>query len=141
MQEKSTSELEKELSGCADLTGFLRENDAIFQKQSVSDCLRDLMEEKGLSKAAVIQKSGINEIYAYQLFSGARLPSRTKLLCLCFGMELDAEETQWVLKTCGYHELYAKSKRDSIILHALYHRTSLFELNELLYENNEQLLE
>lgn len=140
MQEKTTSELEKELSSCADLTTFLKENEEVFKIQSVSDSLRQILEEKALNKSAVIKKSGLNDIYAYQIFSGARIPSRDKLLCLCFGMELDAEETQWLLKSCGYTELYAKSKRDSVILHALYHKKDILELNEELFENKEKLI-
>lgn len=79
-------------------------------------------------------------IEAHQILSGKRRPSRDKLLCLCFGLKLDSEQVQDLLRDCGYAVLYAKNRRDSIILFAFYRGMSLLELNEKLYEEGEALL-
>lgn len=140
MQEKSTKDLEKELSSCAKLHTFLEVNQDNMKEESVHDLLKFYMEEKGVSRTDVITGSGLNDIYAHQIFAGIRRPSRDKLLCLCFGLGLSAEEVQSVLRDCGYVPLYVKKRRDSIILYALLKGMSLLELNGLLYEEKEPLL-
>lgn len=140
MNDRTTNDLEQELSSCAQLHSFLENNQANMKEAAVHEYLKKVMEEKGLSRTTVISKSGLNDIYAYQIFSGKRKPSRDKLLCLCFGMELSVEEVQTFLRDCGYVPLYVKRRRDSIILFALLKKMSLLELNELLYEEGEELV-
>lgn len=140
MRDRITDELEKELSSCAQLHAFLEKNQDQMKTDTLHERLRAIMEEKGLSRTAVIGESGLNEIYAYQIFAGKRFPSRDKLLCLCFAIALAAEEVQPLLRDCGYVPLYVKKRRDSIILFALLKRMSLSEANELLYEEGEALL-
>ena len=140
MQERSTKELEKELSACDEISDFLAQNQEHMQESSVSEQLRYYMEKRALSRSDVIAHSGLNDIYTHQILSGKRRPSRDKLLCLCFGLKLTAEEVQDLLRNCGYAVLYAKNRRDSIILFALYKELSLLKLNEKLYEEGEALL-
>ena len=85
MQERSTKELEKELSSCNEISDFLAQNQVHMHECSVSEQLRYYMEKKALSRSDVIARSGLNDIYAHQILSGKRRPSRDKLLCLCFG--------------------------------------------------------
>lgn len=140
MLDRITDELEKELSSCARLHTFLEKNQEQMKDDTLHERLRALLEEKGLSRTGVINESGLNEIYAYQIFAGKRMPSRDKLLSLCFAMELTAEEVQSLLRDCGYVPLYVKKRRDSIILFALLKKEPLEKLNELLYEEGEALL-
>lgn len=140
MQNRTTKDLEKELSSCAQLHTFLENNKASMKEESVSDMLKKYMDEKGISRTEMISASGLNDIYAHQIISGKRRPSRDKLVCLCFGLGLSAEQVQNLLRDCGYVPLYVKKRRDSIILYALIKNMSLLELNELLYEEKEDLL-
>jgi hypothetical protein len=82
----------------------------------------------------------MNEIYAYQIFSGKRKPSRDKLLCLCRGMELNSVETNQLLKSAGFAPLYPKNKRDSIIMFGFEKGQSVVDINEVLYDNGEKTL-
>lgn len=107
---------------------------------SVLEQLQHYLGEKNLSRSEVIARSGLNDIYAHQILSGKRRPSRDKLLCLCFGLELNARQVQTLLRNCGYAELYARNRRDSIILFALFKGLNLLDLNEKLYESGEPLL-
>ena len=140
MQERSTKDLEKELSACEEISEFLTQNQEHMHSVSVSERLRCCLEEKSLSRSDVIARCGLNDIYAHQILSVKRRPSRDKLLCLCFGLELTADQGQDLLRDCGYAVLYAKNRRDSIILFALYRGMSLLKLNEKLYEEGENLL-
>lgn len=134
---KTTGELENQLSGPGRLSDYLVENADLLKKRTVAEALTRRLAEKGLTRSGVISSGGLNDIYAHQIFSGKRRPSRDKLLCLAFGMGLDAAETQSLLKECGYAPLYAKDRRDSIILYALHHGQSLMKLNETLYDEGE----
>lgn len=140
MQEKTTSELERELSGCATLSEYLTENTCVTEDPDVSEALMKLIEVKKLHRADIIAHSGINDIYVHQILSGKRRPSRDKLLCLVFGMGLTTEETQTLLKRCGYGQLYAKNRRDSVVLFALQRGMNLLQVNEQLFEAGEDLL-
>ena len=141
IQEKTTKELEHELSGCASLAHYLTENqECVMQEQLLSETLGNIMKQMSLRRADVIKNSGLNDIYVHQILAGKRHPSRNKLLCLLFGMELDAECVQRVLKRCGYAPLYAKSRRDSIILFALKNGHTLLQFNETLFEYGEEMI-
>jgi len=111
-----------------------------FFELTLSEYLRQLMDEKQLKKATVIAKSGVERTYAYQIFSGKKFPSRDKLLSLAFGMELTFEEVQKLLKVNGYAQLYPKNKRDSIIIFALDKGHNLVKLNEIIFSLGEDML-
>lgn len=108
--------------------------------QTLSEKLFDLLKDKNISKSEVIKSAEINEIYGYQIFSGNRIPSRDKLLCICFGLSLTLEEIQDLLKCTGYAPLYPRLKRDSIIIFCINKKCSVVETNQKLFDNEEPLL-
>ena len=140
MKKKNTDGLQQELMDSPDLTLFLSQNQEQFVNKSVSELLNHLFGEKNISKAALAKKAGMSEIYLHQIFAGRRNPSRNRLLCLCYGLEASVEETQELLKLCGMAQLYPKLKRDAIIYYGLLHKLSLFEINDKLFDENEETL-
>ena len=131
---KDTSKIVEELGLCPDFNHFYDENKEYMIKDNLSKLLCDLLTEKGLKKSQVIRDSELSEVYAYQIFSGVRVPERNKLLCLCVGMKLNLEETQTLLKCAGYSTLYVKLPFDSIVIYGLCKGLSVPKINELLYE-------
>jgi len=115
-------------------------NRPTFINSTLSGYLNELIEGKNLKKADVISQSGFERSYAYQIFSGKKIPSRDKLIALAFGMKLTYEEVQDLLRKNGYAILYPKNKRDNIIIFALYKGQSILELNENLLTMNEEIL-
>ena len=83
----------------------------------------------------------VNEVYAYQILSGIRRPSRDKLLSICFAMKATLAETQSLLKQSGFAPLYVRCQRDSIIIFALTHGHSIIQLNMELYDHGEPVIE
>lgn len=140
-KDKTTEELEKQLSGTGCLSDYLEENAELLKKRTIAEQLGRRLEERGLTRADVIAGCGLNDIYVHQIFAGKCKPSRDKVICLAFGMQLTAQETQALLKDCGYAALYARDRRDSIILYALDNKRSLMELNESLYDEGEKLVD
>jgi hypothetical protein len=138
---KSTDELFNILDKNKNISQYLSANEAEFISGSFADYLNALLEKTGLKKADVIKDSGINTIYAYQIFQGIKAPSRDKLIQLAFGLHLNLEDTQRLLKIGGGSALYPRSKRDSIIIYALNNSQTVFECDEALYETGEKTLQ
>lgn len=137
---KNTDDLQQEIQQSPDLEQFLSENQEEFRSDTVAKQLSALCREKQVSKAALAKRSCMSEVYLHQIFSGRRNPSRNRLICLCFGLDITLEETQTLLRLCGQAQLYPKDKRDAIIQHALLHRTPLVELNQTLFMHNLEML-
>ena len=141
MKQKSTTELLRELEGFSTFEEYERVNKNLMISKSLSEYLCDLLDERQLTKSAVIRKSELNESYAYQLFSGLKsAPTRDKLICLSVGMDLTVAETNSLLKLAGLSPLYPRIKRDSIIIINMNSHKSVIEINEALFEEGEETL-
>lgn len=123
-----------------DLNRFLDENRENFNNTSVADSLNQMILKQRISKSALARQSGMSEVYLHQVFSGRRTPSRTRLLCMCFGLQATVEEAQVLLKQCGYAPLYPKNRRDAILLYGLSHKETLFQINDTLFDEGEETL-
>lgn len=138
---KSTMELLELLKKSSNISDFIEKTvDEFIEEKPLYQYLENLIEEKQLKKSDVIKRSGLDRGYAYDIFAGKKIPSRNKLLAICFAMELFEEEVQSLLKYTGYPQLYARIERESIILFGLQHHLSLMDVNELLYEMNYEYL-
>lgn len=131
---KTTADLLSELEQCDEFRSFHQTNEPCLIDRSIADHLGELLVQKGLKKADVIRRSGLREQYGYQIFSGYRIPERTKLLSLAIGMNLDLGETQTLLKHAGYAALYAKNEFDCIIIFGICKKMSVLDINTILYE-------
>ena len=80
------------------------------------------------------------EIYLHQIFAGRRKPSRNRLLCICYGLGATVNEAQELLKLCGLAQLYPKNRRDAIILFGMAHGSTLSEINDKLFLEDEEAL-
>ena len=98
--------------------------------------LNALYQKHRISKAALARLSGMSEVYLHQLFSGRRFPSRSRLLCVCFGLGASVEETQALLQQARYAPLYSRDRRDAIIIFGLSHGMDLFQVNDKLFAEN-----
>ena len=136
MNEKNTDNLQQELMSTNNLDRFLTENDASFRDVPLQEAIQCIFDEKGMSKAQLAKQSGISEVYLHQLFSGRRFPSRSRLLCLCFGLGATVDEAQSLLQQARHAPLYSRDRRDAIIIFALSHHMTLFEVNDKLFTEN-----
>lgn len=137
---KNTDDLRQELMESPDLDQFLTDNQEDFDGGRIGEMLNALFQKHRISKAALARLSGMSEVYLHQVFAGRRNPSRSRLLCLCFGLDTTVEETQLLLKHCGHAQLYPKNRRDAIILYGLANNMDLFDVNDKLFRENEETL-
>ncbi len=131
---KNTADLLRELQSCTSFQRFYQENAAYLPKRSLSAYLEELVKKYDIKKADAIRRSELNEIYAYQIFSGVRVPERKKLLSLAVGMEIDLDEVQKLLKCSGYAPLYAKNEFDCVIIFGICKKLSVMQINEMLFD-------
>ena len=125
----------KNLLKAENIEDFLAENQENLLTVSLSEYLMTLLRQKKLKRADVIRDSHLEHAYVYQIFKGEKKPSRDKLIAIAFGLHLNAEETQRVLKLGGCSELYARVGRDAVILFAVSRGMGIGETDELLYAN------
>ena len=137
---KDTNNLRQELMEAANLDQFLSENQENFNSGNVCDLLNQLFQKRTLSKAALAKQSGMSEVYLHQVFAGRRNPSRSRLICLCFGLSATLDEAQELLKQGGLAQLFPKNRRDAIIIYGLVNNASLFEVNDKLFAEGEETL-
>ena len=131
---KDTSKIVEELGLCPDFKTFYDENKDYMIKESLAALLDTLIKKHDLKKSQIIRDAEMSEVYAYQIFSGLRVPERKKLLCLAIAMKLSLDEVQTLLKCAGYSTLYVKLPFDSIVLYGVCKKLSVVEINEILYE-------
>ena len=131
---KDTANLLESLKTCADFNRFYRDNEESIVTMPLSALLDTLLKQHNLKKATAIRRSELSEDYAYQIFSGLRVPERKKLLSLAIGMELNLEEIQTLLKTAGYAQLYVKNAFDCILVYGICNKLSVAEINFLLFD-------
>ena len=138
---KTTDELLKVLKNTGNIEEFLEDNTDDIKNTTFVQYITDCLNNCGLTKAQVIEKSNIQKNYAYQIFNGLKKPSRDKVLALCISMGLDADTTNRLLKLSDHSILYPRIKRDSIIHFSLEQHYNLIDTNILLHDMEEKIIE
>ncbi len=140
MENKTTDELNHEIKSSTDIEDYLKNNSKHLIVHSLTEHLKSLLSDKGLTRAAVVRDCLMSRAYVYQIFSGKKTPSRDKIIALAFGLHLSENEVQTLLKISGNRALYARDERDSIILFSFMHNKTIFETNNLLFDHGFELL-
>lgn len=104
--------------------------------------MRTCVREKGLRFQEVFLRADISEGYGYKLISGEkRTRQRDTVLKLCLGAGFTLEETQRALKIYGMSPLYARFKRDAVLISAISAgKCELSDINRFLSLNGQAVL-
>lgn len=138
MSEPLTGELLKELLEAPTIDSYVKGHD--FIERSLSEYLQQLLAEKHLERARVVRMADLNETYGYQIFTGARQPTRNKVLQIAFAMALSLKETNRALMAAGASALNCKDRRDAIIIFCIDKGCSLQKVNEELFRFSEDTI-
>lgn len=142
MSRKTTKELIELMKSSKDYEEYLRANgENISNTSEPHTALNTLISEIGLKKSEVIARSGIEEHYAYQIFSGIKTPSRDKMIMLCIAIGLSPDEAIDLMKITGYAPLYAKNARDNAVIYALTKKMTVIELNCMLFDRGIEIFQ
>jgi len=131
---KQTEELMRMLEKNQNIVEFVNSHDEEFSKMALPECLSWLLSQYDMKKSDVINRSGLNQIYAYQIFAGTKNPSRDKLIALMFGYELSVDDGNMLLKSAGLSNLYPRNKRDVVIIFGLNNKLNIGEVDEALFD-------
>lgn len=135
-----TDEMLEKLLKANNIEEYIKENQESFIDLTISQFLSEYIKVNKLTKSHIIKNAEISEIFGFQVLSGTRNPSRNTLLSLCIAMGMTVEEVQTALKIAKFAPLYPKFKRDSIIILGITKNKAVFEINNELYDNNEETL-
>ena len=131
----STAETKDRLKHASSFGDFLKRNRENMLEADLSKYLMELLAQKGLKRAQVVEDSGVDKAFVYQIFNGSKHPSRDKLIAITFGMRLNEEETQRVLKIAGHSELYPRVPRDALILFSIQRGMDIWQTDDALDKN------
>ena len=108
--------------------------------ESIPSYLNKKMGEKNLSTAQLFEVASTERSTGYKIMNGQLLPSRDSLLRVSFALELDVNETQYLLKIGRRARLTPRDSRDAVILHCIIKQISLIDANITLFEAGEEPL-
>lgn len=143
MQKSTTDELLKRLRSVHSVNALSEYTEDLAKQKSWSsfaEYMTAYLRERKLSESDIIRESQIPRTYAYQILSGQKNPGRDKVLALCIAVHMDYEETQRALTLAGLGKLYPRRKRDSVLIFAIEQGISVQQVNELLFEEGEEIL-
>jgi|LFRM01.2.fsa_nt_gb transcriptional regulator with XRE-family HTH domain len=124
-----------------DMEKFMEQPKVTDSFKTFPEYYRSLPRVKETTDSALIELSGIERSYYYQIMKGKRHPSRDKILRLCIGAGLTLRETTRALELSENAPLYPKSRRDIIITVAINQSATVIDTNLLLFEYGEKALE
>jgi len=143
MDESTTRKLSEVLSNIdntRDMEKFMEEPKVVDSFKNFPDYFRSLPSVQKYDSSELIQRSGLERSFYYQVMKGTRNPSRDKVLRLCIGAGLSFRETTRALELSGNAPLYPKNRRDIILTVAINQNASVDDANLLLYKYGEEPL-
>ena len=130
--EKNTNDLMEELNdGKVPIENYIQSNSDSFINIDLSNFWKELINKSGMTKTDIINKSDFSYVYFYDVINGRKIR-----LALALGLSLD--ECQTALKFCGRSQLYPRIKRDSIIIHGINRKLSIYEVSDKLLSLGEE---
>lgn len=130
-----TEDLLNELRNATDIKGFLDSHENEFIKETPVSFLNYMIKSKNMTVAKVADASGSGE-YVYKIFNNTRKPSRNVLIAISLGIGLSLEEVQLLLRISKLAILDSRDKRDSVIIYGFVNHLSVFEVDDLLSQND-----
>ena len=122
-KEKETSEVLQELNNVTTLSSgvnMINSNDIDFTYTSFTDFFNKyLSEHQDLKLSTIVKDSGLSRQYAYAIINGERSGNRDRIIALCFAAGMNLDEINHALIYAKHPALYAKNKRDALIILAI----------------------
>ena len=143
MDESTTKQLEKVLANIdaeKQMEEFMGNPKVTDHFRSFPEYYQSLPEVQAKESSDLIQDSGLERSYYYQVMKGTRNPGRDKVLRLCLAAGLSLRQTTRALELSGNAILYARSRRDIILTVAVNQKAGVIDTNLLLDKYGEEPL-
>lgn len=137
---KSTDEIVSEIKKSRNINEYILENKGEFNDEMFLNMLKEYYVKSGLTQETIADRSMLSHGFVNNLLNNAKRPGRDTVIKLSFGLGLNVDEANRLLKLSGHGELYPRHERDAIILFCLNKGVSLIDANILLNKRLEQVL-
>ena len=104
--------------------------------KNLSSYFKAILAKKGMSIADMQKESGIDRTYIYQIMDVSKNPTKDKIVAMAIACRMTLPECQRALEIADTGILYAKSRRDALIIYAINNKMSIMELNGLFDDYN-----
>ncbi|MDO4179577.1 MAG: hypothetical protein Q4D21_10410 [Phascolarctobacterium sp.] len=135
--EKETDELLNQLNNVKteeELQEFLKDNEDELNSYNALLYFESCWLKYGFkTQAQVIRNSELGH-NAYHYLDGRKRLTRDRALCLSLAVHMSLEEVNTFLKYLGLAQLYARDRRDAIVIFAINKKYSVHDTNAALYE-------
>ncbi len=131
---KSTDELKNELVEADEIDKYFdRNQDETIDKSKefLRNYFEILMKEKGVTKAELLERCNLPRS-GYANLNGSKKASRDRIISYALALGLDLDETQRLLQLNDNGSLYARDRRDVIIIYSIFRHKNIDEINDLL---------
>ncbi len=136
MRISKTGDILKDLKQSGSLTDKINRYDEDFVEGKLCLYMKSEIEKSGITKAQVIRDSGINRRFFFDILSSKRHPTRNYVLRLFLALKTPFGRAQRILRASGYAVLFARDKRDAIIIYSIIHNQRVEECNEKLKKHD-----
>lgn len=143
MDKRTTTKLDEILNNIdnqKDLDNYIDDDKNISKYDDFVDYFLSLDKIIKIDKSELINKSGIERTYGYQILNKTRKPGRDKIISLCLSGKLNLNETNKALESAKQQLLYSRNKRDIIIIFSINNELSVDDTNYLLDYYQEKTL-
>lgn len=146
MINKPTDELEEALFGISPdkADKYFHENKAYMadEKKGFYYFMKDVIESKGIFLKDIYSFAGVSESYGSKILTQEKhTKDRDLILRFCIAGHLSVLETNRALKLYGMSPLYAKEKRDAVLMIAINNRMyDMAEIDDFLSEQGYRIL-
>lgn len=133
---RTTEELFNELKTDLDIENFIAANQPEFTKP-LYKFLSEILDSKNLTRKEIAFEMNVDPSYIHHIFSGKKNPSRERLLAIARAMDLNLQETQYLLRYAGFGILYPRNPFDSVVIYAIENNLTFKEMNNYLKQLGE----
>lgn len=117
---------------------YISENEDSFVVKDLTAFWKKTIKKSKMSKIDIINGADMGYTYFYNIIGGKSIPARDTIVKIYISMGLDIDDCQTALKLYNWAYLYPKNKRDSILIYALTHKLSLYEVEDMLVSQGEK---
>lgn len=135
-----TDSIENRLKRAESYDDFYKENSKMLKLEHPGEYIVAQLKKRNMKKTDLISKVNLNTGYVYEILRQEKSPERNKVLQFALALKLNIEETQDMLRKCGYAMLYGKNPRDSVIIFCISRKKNLIDTNMLLHKYNYEQL-
>lgn len=117
---------------------YLSGNEDSFVVKDLTAFWKKTIKKSKMAKIDIINGADMGYTYFYNIIGGKSIPARDTIVKIYISMGLDIDDCQTALKLYNWAYLYPKNKRDSILIYALTHKLSLYEVEDMLVSQGEK---